>query len=365
MTSKIKAQAAAAPGELLGSIFFWTLGVGTPGVKRTEVYAALDDAGLDDRHLPDEEDRAKAAKRAVKRAAKDRGARVEVLDRHPGVIVWGAIEPSADGATQIGETVGHLRNKVAFARDTGQLLFDVPDELALQAAGLYEEWTAYLNGEDVRRAVKGYLHGFGAVPMTGIGGSYFVRPEYRDEAEAVCALVSTLGSSYAYTIDVHGGSHNAKGVGVAVTRDVLGQIDAAKAEIARWVDGDRNARDTTLEGRIEKYQDIKARVGQLAGVLEIETADLNAELDKLAAACRELLAPPAPEPDQVPDDPASSPSTPTPPARPAGPDNGDPVLATLARKNIATLRKMAREAGISPRGMNKAALVEAISAVME
>lgn len=283
----VRNAAGAAGKSNLGEILFWSIVVGTPGVRRDELMTAMHSAGLDPDLVPDVVKPLTAANRAVTRACKDHGATYQVITDDAGRKIWAIVDPEINKGAQLGDSAGTLQNRVGYVKDQASLIVEEDTELGRQAVDLFRTWTEYLNGDDIRTLVHHYLSTWGAVRMIGSGGAYYIKPRLANEVAAFCQVINGLGDSEAFTVVLREGQANQQAVGIAARQQIAGEVLRLKDEVAAWKESPPRA--STLERRIERYSHLKTELGDFADILKLQAGDLLVELDTLRTECALLL----------------------------------------------------------------------------
>lgn len=142
--------------------------------------------------------------------------------------------------------------------------------------------------QDVRAMITRFASKRGIMLKAG-GGIYFVPQAHTAQLEALCRVVAACSAGNAtYTLPV-ADSAQARATMSAVAQDGLAEeIRQLEAEIASF--DLTKARESTLAGKIDAFDSMRARVSMFASVLNLKAGDLTTRLDSLRARISHVLA---------------------------------------------------------------------------
>lgn len=368
-----KLERAAVGAQLLGDVFAWGT---SEGVRCTpeELARFARDAGLDPRHLPLTVDREAAARRAVAEATQAAGVTAKTTIANPGAVVWAVVDSSVDQGAQIGDKVGVLANRILFRKLEGDLRVEHDSPLAADVLSRFTAHVGAVGWRTIRDAVVHYLADWSAVRLWGTGAQYFVPLAHSTELRSLRAFLRAVGAE-AGCIPIPDCDDARDAVGTAVRRQMAEEIDRLRDEVAKWRTGDGSPRQSTIEGRVKSYQQLREEIAGFSAALALGMKDLERDLTDLIRDASTLLAggpAPAPAPAPAPRVVATevilgagpaveirtlepgvevlaSTSGPRPPARPSAP----PPERPLGELSDRQLRKLASDRGIEARGLGR------------
>lgn len=383
-------QAQVNHATVIGAQTYWE---NRSGVTRQELRDAAAEQKLDI-VVPDPkpEGTFKGVIKGVAQWDKDLVARET---RNDDVLTYAIARVDASEASQVGDQAGEIVNRVLWRKvemdGQPRFAFMVEDMVAQSLTARYEQLMSYMTADEIREAVGQTVKGIGGIRL--LGRLWFVGLPGYDKLLKVKATLTAVGMvcHIIPTLDLGDSresmAHNAK-------RQVWQDIQELRREVDRWKAGTRNPRKATLEDRLSLYKSLRDGVENMADVLQMKADDLRAELEAMQTAALAMLdpdaapppaatteapaqpsqgadsapeagvAPQGPSPDASADSGADSATqntteaatAPAPPSRPAAPGNGQ-SLDTLTMKE---LRRRAKDQGLRPGKLNKAALIAAL-----
>jgi integrase len=302
----------------------------------------------------------------------------KVVQETDGVVVYAVVDTSLEGDEKVGQKVGLIVNRVAWAKiaceGVPRFVFEVEDELAQIVSDRYEFGSKFLDNNDVRRILSAKMKDWGAIRV--FGRLQFLGRSRIGEALSLKAALAEVGTQCWLMPQLNIEDTHAS-IGHYSREQYDRELARYKEELARWNAGERAPRPTTLEQRLRQFEQLKEEIQALAEVVTVDTSDVLDELAGLRRAVAALLNPepdaeeppvegtaepadpeiaPA-EPEIAPAEPAAPPAVkgkPAPPARPKAPKNA------LEDLTIEQLRVQARNAKISPMPRSRKALIRAL-----
>jgi hypothetical protein len=248
-------EAAAKQAGLLGTLFWWDLG--NNRVEHSALTARADEAGLDRTLLPSAVKPATAFKRAWRAAA--RRASDDVLLR------------------EIAETPDQL--VVAVVREHPDVLnldllerHDILDALG----ALFEHYSA-VTTEDVRAMVLGFVRKSG-LSIRHAGGVYFIPPALSQTLTALTDVLRAIGSNTTWALPIANLGDAAATLGSLARETLDAEIGAVEQELSAFDASDVDTRDSTLQRRLKKFDELRARTNLMAGALAFRADALHEKL---------------------------------------------------------------------------------------
>jgi len=278
-------RAAADQSGLLGTLFWWDL-----GANRVTYPALVQSAkafSLDEEFLPAAVKPASAFRRAWR--ALSRRADSDLLLRQiaetPEQIVVAVVRERAD-VTNL-----DLRYEVV-ARVSYSKLHQVVTilertPLTEEIQQLFEHFSA-ITTEDVRAMVIGFVRKSG-LSIRHAGGVYFIPPALTPTLDALSAVLKATGKNTVWTIPV-ANLGDAGATLAQLAKDTLdAEVAAVEAELAGFDARDIEVRSSTLERRLVRFDELRARASLMASALSFRADSLLEKLTDLELGVRRKL----------------------------------------------------------------------------
>jgi len=273
-------------GSHLGTLLWWSL-------NNSRIHhAALEDLarkyGLDSRYLPSPVKPVGAFRRAWRHAS----TRLEpgfmlrqIADTNDSIVV-GLVEERADNAVlDLNYTT---QARISFDKVSGTLKCDCQHVTFSKVLELYQHHLAHTT-QDVRFILSAFVRESG-VSLRQHGGTYFIPSKCRATLDAVSCVVSECGQNVVYQLPIFD-SPQVKSTLTNVTLDSLdNEILALRAELEGF---DDKTRDSTMEKRLSRFDELRSRVALFSGVLSFSADDLNTKIDTVQKGLRAKLGLPA------------------------------------------------------------------------
>lgn len=276
----------AKGGAHLGDLVFWSLFEAR--VDRETLERIWRDAQLDTALLPDEPTADRALKQAVRDAQvghRDRLIRLG-LDTETEV-VFAVVREQRD---ERGNVSYAQEARVHLDRATERLTADDPMHAIVQTvfAGYRAHRTTHAS-DDVRKAIVKTLASWSAVMLREGGGIYWVPNVHAAELRNLQSAIERIGTSHVYVLPVHESADATLALGEIATASLEAELAQLQAEIAAFVAAPPE-RASTLERRLDAFEALRGRASLYRSILSVQVTDLDAQLDRMAAAIEGLLA---------------------------------------------------------------------------
>lgn len=275
---KVQSSFAAAAKEagLLGTLFWWDLG--NNRIEHRALVDHADRAGLDKALLPSAVKPATAFKRAWRAAARRSSddlllreiaetpdqLTVAVVREHPDVL-------NLDLRYQV-------LARATFDKKTENIALLENHDILDGLGALFDHYSA-LTTEDIRAMVLGFVRTSG-LSIRHAGGVYFIPPALSDTLRALTEVLRNVGANTTWALPVADLGEAAATLG-SLARDTLdAEIAAVEAELAAFDASDVETRDSTLQRRLKKFDELRGRTNLMAGALSFRS---DALLEKLVA----------------------------------------------------------------------------------
>ncbi len=189
-------------------------------------------------------------------------------------IVWGAVREDVDPSET--DLDYALESRLALLRASKQTVFETPTHpvcIAIDQA--YQAVNGAITTDHIRAMVKRVCREAGGVP---IGSEFFVPGEHAELLRAMRSVVESLGQSQLWLLPIHDTGDSRDTINRAVRASMEEDLASLAQEIRSF---DDETRTTTLERRLEKFDEIRGRANLYAGMLEVAHDDLITRIGKM------------------------------------------------------------------------------------
>lgn len=269
-------EAAAKQAGLLGTLFWWDLG--NNRIDHGALTARADEAGLDRKLLPSAVKPATAFKRAWRAAARRSSddlllreiaetsdqLTVAVVREHPDVLNL--------------DLRYELLARATFNKKMESIAILEQHDVLDGLGALFEHYLA-LTTEDIRAMVLGFVRTSG-LSIRHAGGVYFIPPALSDTLRALTEVLRNIGTNTTWALPV-ADLGDAAATLASLARDTLdAEIAAVETELTAFDASGVETRDSTLQRRLKKFDELRGRTNLMAGALSFRS---DALLEKLGA----------------------------------------------------------------------------------
>jgi hypothetical protein len=148
---------------------------------------------------------------------------------------------------------------------------------------LFEHFSA-VTTEDVRAMVLAFVRKSG-LSIRHSGGVYFIPPALSTTLDALSEVLRAIGQNTVWSLPIADLGDASATLG-AIARDTLdAEIASVESELAAFDASDVETRDSTLERRLKKFDELRGRTSLMAGALSFRS---DALLEKLVALEHEV-----------------------------------------------------------------------------
>jgi len=280
----VQDQLAQAGGKPLGSLLWWQLNGNR--IEHDQLEDLARRHGLNDKYLPSEIKPAQAFRRACRHATTKMpvGMLLRPIGESADEIVVGLVNERPDAVAR--DIDYDLVSRVVFDKRSNAITCDVENGVVWELQQLYRHHMA-LTTEDVRHMLSAFLSEAG-VSLRDSGGVYFVAAPYQATLDALCRVVEAVGKNTTFQLPI---------VDTAATRSVLrevakqsldDEVQQLQAELLRF-EADK-VRQSTLERKLDGFEELRSRVTLFARVLSFKAEALNDKIGAIQSSLRRQLA---------------------------------------------------------------------------
>lgn len=269
-------EAAAKQAGLLGTLFWWDLG--NNRIDHKQFVERANDAGLDNALLPAPVKAATAFKRAWRAAARRTGddLLLREIAETPDQLVVAVVREQPDVLNL--DLRYQVLARAAFNKKTESIALLERNEILEGLDALFEHYSA-ITTEDVRAMVLGFVRRSG-LSIRSAGGVYFIPPTLSNTLRALIDVMKAIGSNTTWTLPIANLGDAAATLGSLARETLDAEIAAVEAELAAFDASDVATRDSTLQRRLKKFDELRGRTNLMAGALSFRA---DALLEKLIA----------------------------------------------------------------------------------
>ncbi|MCC7073585.1 MAG: hypothetical protein IT383_19910 [Deltaproteobacteria bacterium] len=278
-------EAAAKQAGLLGTLFWWDLGANR--IDHDALVERARAAGLDAALLPAAVKPSTAFKRAWHTAARriSDDLLVREIAETPDQIVVAVVREHPDVANL--DLRYQVLARAAFAKRAATVSLLEPHPVLDPLPALFAHYSA-ITTEDIRAMVLAFVRRSG-VSIRHAGGVYFIPPALSGTLRALTDVLGEVGANTVWVLPVANLGNAAVTLG-ALARDTLdAEITAVEAELAAFDARDVDTRDSTLQRRLKRFDELRARTNLMAGALSFRADALHEKLVALEGDVKRRL----------------------------------------------------------------------------
>lgn len=295
---------AAEKTGLLGTLFWWDLGHNR--IEHNKLVEHAKTAGLDQELLPSAVKPASAFRRAWRSAAHriESDLLLRQVAETPDHLVVGVVKEKPD-ITNL-DLRYEVLARASFDKKTHGLTILEKHPVIDALPGLFQHYSA-ITTEDVRAMVLTFVKKSG-LSIRHAGGVYFIPPGLSQTLAALTEVLRAIGQNTVWTLPV-ADLGDAGDTLAALAKETLdAEISTVEAELAAFDARDIEVRSGTLERRLEKFEELRARTTLMAGALSFRADGLLEKLTLLEGDVKQKLfgipaVPVAPQPLAAADEP--------------------------------------------------------------
>lgn len=291
--SKVQTSFAAVAEKsgLLGTLFWWDLGHNR--VEHERLVEHADDAGLDRSLLPPAVKASTAFKRAWRAAARriDGDLLLREIADTPDQVVVAVVREHADVLNL--DLRYEVLARATFAKKTESIAVLEQHPILDGLATIFDHYSA-VTTDDVRAMVLSFVRKSG-LSIRHAGGVYFIPPAFSGTLHALGEVLRVIGQNTVWSLPIADLADASVTLG-ALARDTLdAEIEAVEKELTAFDARDLETRDSTLQRRLKRFDELRARTNLMAGALSFRADALHEKLLVLESDVRRRLVgdPPA------------------------------------------------------------------------
>jgi HAMP domain-containing protein len=275
---------AQAGGKPLGSLLWWSLNGNRIDHPRLEELARRH--GLDAKYVPAELKPVQAFRRACRHASTKlpAGLLLRPIAETTDAVLVGLVRERVNEANQ--DLDYDLVTRVNFNKANHAILCDVENGVTAEIERLYEHHLEHTT-EDIRGMLTAFL-GEAGVSLRESGGVYFVPASFQPTLDALCTVVEAVGQNQTFTLPIVETAET-KGVLREVAKRSLDDEIRQLHEAMQRFEGD-NVRQSTLERKLDGFEELRGRVNLFARVLSFKADALNGKISAIQSGLRQQLA---------------------------------------------------------------------------
>lgn len=274
---------ADAGGRPLGSLLWWSLNGNRIGHDKLEHLAAQHQ--LPARHLPNPIKPTQAFRRAWRHTASKlaNGQMLRPIADTADEVVIGLVQEVPDEITR--DLDYDVLARITFDKHAAAITSDRETIVAESLKQMYRHHLAHTTA-DVRSILTSFL-GESGVSLREHGGVYFVPADRQRTLDALCAVVEAAGNNRTFQlpiVDTPEGKATLRSVAERTLDDEVRQL---QEQLDRF--DDDKVRDSTLERKLEAFEDLRRRTVMFGRVLSFKADDLNKRISVVQASLRQRL----------------------------------------------------------------------------
>jgi uncharacterized protein DUF6744 len=279
-------RAVLAAGEHLGDMVWWTLS--DASLDRTSLVAKWTGAGLSADLLPEPPTAEKALRLAVRSSQVGQTEYLVRLAKDAdGELIYAVVREENLGG---GKLEHNQEAQVELKKAARAIVSDVPGHTLVRA--IDESFHQLLDthtSDDVRRTLVRTLHTLSAVTLREGGGVYWVPRTHAETVRRLEQAVGQLGKSVFYVVPVHQTDDGTKTLGVVARGSLETELAALREELEAFK-AQPPDRPSTLQRRLEAFEELRSRAQLYQDILHIQKEDLEQQLTSMAASVEQMLA---------------------------------------------------------------------------
>lgn len=267
-------EAAAKQAGLLGTLFWWDLG--NNRIEHGALTARADEAGLDRTLLPAAVKPATAFKRAWRAAARRAGDDVLLREiaETPEQLVVAIVREHPDVLNL--DLRYEVLARATFNKKTETIALLERHDILDALGALFEHYSA-VTTEDVRAMVLGFVRKSG-LSIRHAGGVYFIPPALSQTLTALVDVLRAIGSNTTWALPIANLGDAAATLGSLARETLDAEIGAVEQELSAFDTSDVDTRDSTLQRRLKKFDELRGRTNLMAGALSFRADALHEKL---------------------------------------------------------------------------------------
>lgn len=278
----------------LGHLLWWHLN-GTR-IPHDELVTAAERHGLDSKRVPPELKPVQAFRRAWRHATSKLpdGLMLRPIAETEDEIVVGLVREKPNQAAR--DLDYDVVARIAFDKTHAKISADAEHGVVGQIRDLYRHHLAHTT-EDIRTMMTSFLSEAG-VSLRDSGGVYYVTSAHNAQLEALCRVVEEVGHNRTFRLPIIDSPATRATLREVAERSLDDEVRELEEELAGF-DFDK-VRASTLERRLEAFEQLRNRASLFAGVLAFKADGLAQRVSAMQAQVRQHLGIEAPAPSPGP-----------------------------------------------------------------
>lgn len=288
----------------LGHLLWWQLNGSR--VEHDQLVAAAERRALDLKFLPAEVKPVQAFRRACRHATAKtpKGLMLRPIAETEGEIVIGLVREKPNEARR--DLDYDVVARISFDKVSPKISADAEHAVVEQIRDLYRHHLAHTT-EDIRTMMTSFLSEAG-VSLRESGGVYYVTSAHSTQLESLCRVVEEVGHNRTFRLPIIDTPATRTTLREVAERSLDDEVRELEEELAGF--DFEKVRDSTLERRLEAFEQLRSRAALFAGVLAFKADGLSQRVLAMQVQVRQHLGiEPLPTPAHVTAPDSSRPST--------------------------------------------------------
>lgn len=275
--------------EHLGTLFWWSLSENH--VPHARLVELANNAGFDEKYILKPVSPIGAFRKAIRHVSKGvkKDLLIRTVDDNPTSMFLSVVMESrlAGVAQEAYDDLSYaVLEKFRFDKDTGKFssfnTVNTPadyEPLAPSVTAAYVYHTEH-DTEDIRRIISNFLKVNG-VALRQAGGVYFVPAHHQDSLDSLCTVLKDTGSNATYQLKVFDTAHAKETLAAVAQNSLEEEIRQIEQQLDKFAF--EKARESTLERKLEGFEELRNRAAMFASVLNFKTSVIEEKINRVKA----------------------------------------------------------------------------------
>lgn len=273
--NNVQEKSEAAGAAHLGTLFWWDLA--NNNISHGDLELAADHQGFPREYLPAQVKPHQAFKRAVSHAETmvPKGILIRKIKDDKKECVIGIVSEIQDIAMK--DLKYKTLSVIEFDKVTSHITNGASHDVVKTIHDLY---IRHLNHDtdDIRKIMANFLNRSG-VALRQSGGVYFIPAQFQPVLDSMCRLIEAVGSNATYQLKQFDTVATRMTLTTVATKSLDDEIRQMQEELDKFAF--EKARKETLEGKLDGFEELRARVNLFSGVLNFKADVLNSKINKI------------------------------------------------------------------------------------
>ncbi len=294
-----QSKLAKAGGNQLGSLLWWSLNGNR--IEHDKLADLAGRHGLDAKYLPSEIKPTQAFRRAWRHASTKlpKGLMLRPIAESSDLVTVGLVRERANEAAR--DLEYDLLTRVTFDKVANRISYEAENQVTADIQRLYLHHMAHTT-EDIRSILTAFLSEAG-VSLRDSGGVNFIPASHQATLDALCSVVEAAGRNTTFLLPIVDTPEGKKTLRSVAKRTLDDEIQQLQQELGKF--NPEKVRQSTLERKLEGFEDLRARVSLFSRVLSFKADSLTKKISGIQATLRQQLdaepvSPGIPQPDIAP-----------------------------------------------------------------